>query len=222
MPQLGDQKSKIMTPENQKIVDDRYRQYFLNPIWKIRPPSPQRPENPKLSFFRSPITNTYPHSIATLRQIYNAIRGDFYKPQTNHLRTITDPKQARQYKASNFDYGTFSGVFGARNDKSLIKHSGLICFDFDHLNDVNRLRFQLLQDEYFDTQLMFISPSGNGLKWIIATHLNGITHADYFTEVANHITQTYNVEVDKSGKDLSRACFLPHDPNVYINPYYLQ
>jgi hypothetical protein len=208
--------------ESKKILDERYRQYFLNPIWQIRPPSPQRPENPRLSFFRSPITNTYPHSIATLRQIYNAIRGDFYKAETDHLRTIDDPKKARQYKSSNFDYCTFSGVFSYRNDKALVLHSKLICFDFDNVQDLKDLRFRLKQDEYFDTQLLFVSPSGNGLKWIIAMDNWGVhNHAEYFNAVADYIKQTYNVEVDKSGKDKSRACFLPHDPNVYINPYYL-
>ena len=29
-----------------------------------------------------------------------------------------------------------------------------------------------------------------------------------------------SVEPDKSGKDISRACFLPHDPEAYINPLY--
>jgi hypothetical protein len=28
--------------------------------------------------------------------------------------------------------------------------------------------------------------------------------------------------VDKSGKDVSRACFLPHDPEAYINPKNLK
>ncbi len=38
--------------------------------------------------------------------------------------------------------------------------------------------------------------------------------------VANYIAKTYGVAVDKSGRDLSRACFLPHDPNAYLNPAY--
>jgi hypothetical protein len=34
--------------------------------------------------------------------------------------------------------------------------------------------------------------------------------------------KTYQLEVDKSGKDISRACFLPYDSEVFINPKYLQ
>ena len=135
------------------------------------------------------------------------------------VQTDGRPSQnARTYKAANFDYCTFSSTFTARNDKALILHSGLLCVDFDHLSDVSTLFNKLLKDEYFDTQLLFRSPSGDGLKWIIPIDLTQATHSNYFTAVANYISQTYGVEVDKSGKDISRACFLPHDPQAFINP----
>jgi len=170
------------------------------------------------SFFKSPITNTIPHSQATLRQIYNAITGNYYKARTTHLRNLTNPKEARIFKASNFDYCTFSGTFTTRNDKAIIKHSGLLCIDFDHLQNLSEIKNRLLADEYFETQLLFTSPSGNGLKWVISIDTGTATHSDYFAAVSNYIKQTYQIEVDKSGRDLSRACFLPHDPQAYINP----
>ena len=49
---------------------------------------------------------------------------------------------------------------------------------------------------------------------------NRLSHADYFRRAAYYIRQTYGIEPDRSGKDLSRACFLPHDPNAYLNPKY--
>ena len=189
----------------------------------------QNPINPKVeekkevsfSFFKLPIKNTVPHKTATLLQIYNAITGDFYKERTDKLRSINDPKQARQFKATNFDYCTFSGVFTARNDKSLVNHSELMCIDFDHVQNIVTLRQALLADEYFDTQLLFVSPSGDGLKWIIEIDTQKYPHGEYFASVANYILQIYSVEVDKSGKDISRACFLPYDPNAFINPLLL-
>ena len=174
------------------------------------------------SFFKSPITNTIPHSQATLRQIYNTITGNYYKSRTEQLRSISDPSVARKYKAANFDYCTFSGVFTIRSDRTLVKHSGLLCIDFDHLPNLSEIKKRLLADEYFDTQLLFVSPSGNGLKWIISTDTDTTTHGDYFAAIANYIKQTYQIEVDKSGRDISRACFLPHDPQAYINPIYLK
>jgi len=194
------------------------------------PQSPLSPQSPPMgdfegypfSFFRAPITNTKPHIHTTLRHIYTAIIGSHYKERTQQLRAISDPAQARKFKASNFDYCTFSGTFTARNDKALIKHSGLLCLDFDHLNNIEALFNQLLNDEYFDTLLLFRSPSGNGLKWIIPIDITETTHANYFISVSNYIQATYNIEVDKSGKDISRACFLSHDPQAYINPLILK
>ena len=189
------------------------------------------------SFFKAPIRNTIPHKSISLLDAYNYIVGEYAKQRTEKLRGIKDPKQARQFKASTFDYCTFSGMFQTRNDKALISHSGLLCIDFDHLSktplasrrgvggEVDLLRKQLLQDEYFETQLLFVSPSGDGIKWIISISppvgdLGGFSHSNYFAAVANYILQTYGVEVDKSGRDISRACFLPHDPQAYINPLF--
>jgi len=173
------------------------------------------------SFFKAPVRNTIPHKSISLLDAYNYIVGDYAKQRTEKLRDIKDPKQARQYKASTFDYCTFSGMFTTRNDKAMINHSGLLCVDFDHLQSVDLLRNQLLQDEYFETQLLFVSPSGDGLKWIISIDTKQTTHSNYFAAVANYIQQTYGVEVDKSGRDISRACFLPCDPQAYINPLLL-
>ena len=173
------------------------------------------------SFFKAPIKNTIPHKTVSLVQVYNAITGEYYKQHTEKLRSITDVVQARKYKAANFDYCTFSGVFTARNDKSLVTHSELMCIDFDHVQNTDTLRQALLADEYFDTQLLFVSPSGDGLKWIIDIDTRKAPHGEYFASVANYILQTYSVEVDKSGKDISRACFLPFDPNAFINPLLL-
>ncbi len=169
------------------------------------------------SFFKAPIRNTIPYKSISLLDAYNYIVGDYAKKRTQKLRSITDPKQARQYKATNFDYCTFSGMFTTRNDKALVNHSGLLCVDFDHLQNVDLLRNQLLQDEYFETQLLFVSPSGDGLKWIISINTVKASHSEFLAAVANYILQTYKVEVDKSGRDISRACFLPYDPQAFIN-----
>ena len=180
-------------------------------------PKKERPQA-MFSFFKAPISNTKPHKAVSLRDAYNYIVGDFAKQRTEQLRAFGDAKLARTFKAANFDYCTFSGTFSSRNDKALIKHSGLLCVDFDHLNSVETLFERLLSDEYFDTQLLFRSPSGDGLKWIIPINLIQATHGNFFAAVANYIQQTYGVEVDKSGRDISRACFLPYDPQAFINP----
>jgi hypothetical protein len=176
-----------------------------------------------LSFFRAPISNTTPLKAISLLDIYKYIIGDYARQRTEKLRSFDDVKRARIFKATNFDYCTFSGTFNSRNDKDLIKHSNLLCLDFDHIKDLETLFKRLLNDEYFETQLLFRSPSGDGLKWIIQISppvgdLGDFSHSNYFAAVANYIQQTYGIEVDKSGRDISRACFLPYDPQAYLNP----
>jgi hypothetical protein len=58
----------------------------------------------------------------------------------------------------------FSGKFSKRDDGSLIKHSGLICLDFDNFPSHAEMlakKEELSADQY--TFSVFVSPSGNGL-----------------------------------------------------------
>lgn len=175
----------------------------------------------EFSYFKRPIRNIYPYNIVRLIDIYNVIKGDYFKSQTDILRKISNKAEARQFKAHNFDYVTFSGMFNMRNNNALIKHSGLIVIDFDNLSDVENTRKQLLNDSELETQLLFISPSGNGLKWVIEVDLSLATHIQYFEGIKNYLLKSYNLEIDNSGKDVTRACFLPHDLEVYINPKHI-
>ena len=171
----------------------------------------------RFSFYKAPITNINPYKAIRLADAYNYITGMYARERTYELRGITDKSRARNFKAARFDYCTFSGIFEARNEKKLIEHSGLLCLDFDHVNELEYLFKRLLEDEYFETKLLFRSPSGDGLKWIIPINIAEASHSNYFKSVANYIRKTYGVDVDQSGKDVARACFLPYDPKAYFD-----
>ena len=162
------------------------------------------------SFFRRPIQNTEPLRAIGIVDVYRYVVGHYARPQTEALRSMASPADAKRYKAAHFDYCTFSGLFRKRNEKELIMHSGLMCLDFDHVEDMEMVKQQLLNHEYFDTELLFTSPSGNGLKWVIPVDLKGWEHSRFFKAAM----------VDMSGSDVARACFLPYDPQAYINPKY--
>jgi hypothetical protein len=174
----------------------------------------------EFSLFRHPVSNTTPSQKISLADACKLIKSDTYQERTALLRQIANQKEAREYKATQFDYVTFSGVFNKRNDNSLVKHSGLLTIDFDQVPDTGELKLALIADEYFETELMFVSPSGDGLKWIIPIDLKECSHQEWFLAIARYIRATYGLEIDKSGKDISRACFLPFDPEAYINPVY--
>jgi hypothetical protein len=170
-----------------------------------------KPAPPVFSYFSKPVTNVTPSRQASLVEVYHLIKGNEFASCTSTLRNIFNPKEARKYKAQNFDYVTFSGTFSKRNDANLQRH----------IQDIPTLKAALLNDHYFETELLFVSPSGDGLKWVIPIDLTQAKHQDYFKAVANYVSHTYQLEIDQSGKDISRACFLPHDSEILINPKYL-
>ena len=222
--QDGEKLNEILNREMHLRIDSG-----THSIYDWRTKENKEPENlieekvstPVFSFFSKPVTNVHPIGDKSLLEVYQLILGETYKARTKNLRAIKEVKEARKIKAFNFDYATFSGSFTKRNDKNLKQHSGLLTIDFDHLEDLPSLRDKLLNDKYFETELLFVSPSGDGLKWIVSIDLDKCSHQDWFKAIANYLQSTYELEVDQSGKDISRACFLPHDPNVFINPKYV-
>lgn len=172
------------------------------------------------SFFRKPIRNTQPLRCIGMPDIYRYIVGHYAKTQTETLRSITDKDAARKYKAEHFDFCTFSGIFRNRCRDGLLQQSDLLCIDFDHVADIPALKEKLFNDPYFETELMFRSPSGDGLKWVIQIDRQGLEHSLFFQAVYNYLVANGYPEPDKSGSDVSRSCFIPYDPEAYINPKY--
>lgn len=179
----------------------------------------------KMSFFRKPITNKKPQRTVTLLQVYQAIRGHYYKDVISQLRALTDKEVQRRFKGKNLDYITPSGVFTYDDDKSLVSHSGILCMDLDDLEDLEALKQQLIDDSKFITLLLFRSPCGLGLKWFIEIDLSVYDHKTWFSGVRNYLMATYSLtdkQVDKSCSNLSRACFMSYDPDAYINEELLE
>lgn len=189
---------------------------------------PQIPPCPRFSFYRHPIRNTRPCREASPEDIFKYLVSDYAKPQTEQLRTITDGKTRSRYKADNLDYITPGGIFRSRKESDLLKPSGYMVIDFDHIPDPQGLVRKLATDEHFETVLAFRSPSGDGVKWIVALPNiskpdgTAYTHGEYFTMLSNYSRQYYGVEADPSGKDICRACFLPYDPDAFLNPLYIE
>ena len=144
-----------------------------------------------------------------------------YHKDGKRLRSIPDKKVADAYKAKNFDYVTFGGIFTVRDDAQLIFPTDLLCLDFDHVPNVQMYRNQFLADPEFETALMFTNPSGQGIKWIVPIRTCCHTYQQVFAAVTNYVKATYGLVPDQKCKDISRACFLPHDPQAYINPKYV-
>ena len=77
------------------------------------------PDDGQFSFFKRPISNIMPYRAIGLTDVYRYVKGNYAKSRTEKLRSITDPKDRKLYKANNFDYCTFSGLFGKRGETFL-------------------------------------------------------------------------------------------------------
>src|SRR5690606_29915720 len=113
-------------------------------------------------------------------------------------------------------YFTFSGTFTNRISDGLKKHSGLIVLDFDDLDGTS---LSILQDNLPDIAWVcayWISPSGNGLKVLVK--IDPAHHLASFQMLSQFFAESFSLEVDPSGKDIARACFVSSDPNLYYNP----
>ena len=176
----------------------------------------------EMSFFNRPITNKVPSRTVTLLEVAGMIGSTLWAPQTQQLRSIADRVEARSYKGRNFAYVTAAGVFTYCNDQSMVSHSSLLGIDLDHLKNVDRIKQLLIADVHFVTLLAFRSPSGDGLKWFVRIDLTQADHQTWFQAVRNYLLDTYKdltpENVDAHVGNLSRACFLCYDPDVYVNP----
>ena len=109
----------------------------------------------------------------------------------------------------------FSGEFNKRADKSLVKHSGFICLDFDNYDKVKDMQSEkqkLAKDKYVYS--VFVSPSGKGLKAIVKIPDDPDNHVNYFISLEEYFSSPY---FDTTSKNISRVCYESYDKNLYIN-----
>ena len=123
-------------------------------------------------------------------------------------------KEIKDLKKKTAPMVTISGSFAARKDDSIRKHSNLIAIDIDNLDDAVATKNRIGADPY--VLAAFISISGKGLCLIIK--IDGSRHLDAFNSIAAYLYNEYQLIVDQSGKNVSRARFVSYDPALIHNP----
>ena len=174
---------------------------------------------------------------ATLTPLRTMNLEEVYKLITSneHLATLTlavrnaalrgDETACRCLKQQTLPYVTPCGVFTRRRSDCLKLPSGLVVVDVDHLDspdEAGRLKQLLFKDPYLAPVLVFISPTGRGVKAFVPCPI-GKDSTEAVRWAMNYVHCMYDTEntqpgkgVDTSGKDLVRACFLCHDPKALL------
>ena len=190
----------------------------------------QTPEAPSIpgaeqlvfSYFQGGIKAKIPTCEIGPAELYRNIISGENRAKIEALRNTPADSTERIDAKQRLDYVTPAGIFTRRANEGLVTISGLIVLDFDHLSDVAAARAALLADVLIRPELvlLFVSPSGDGLKALLLTDPT-VSHLANFRAYADYLRASYatlGLIPDESGKDVARACFVSHDPEAWLAP----
>jgi hypothetical protein len=156
----------------------------------------------------------------SLPAILEEIHTGKYKHAIVYLRKSLAEKKEEAYNKAKKALPAFtpSGKFvGGRKMEFLAEYSNTIILDIDKLSKEDLIKAGHLASQSEFTYASFISPSGNGLKILVKIASPKAEHKETFLLVQAHYEKLLKLEIDKSGKDITRLCFYSWDENLYLN-----
>ena len=169
----------------------------------------------KFSVFKDLLKTKDTPYIVDLTKIVNRIKQGKSIEIIKRVREAPTKKEADAIK-QELPCILFSGEFAQRNGNGLIKHSGLMCVDFDkYENDEVMLQHRAMLEQNPHFILLFTSPSGNGIKGVVRIpEATKETHPKYFKAFQEKFDFDY---WDKSCSNVDRVCYESYDPEIYVN-----
>jgi hypothetical protein len=175
-----------------------------------------------VSRFRNSFDST-PIADFNLQFALDGIRNGYYESAVNRVRHVLARHGKRDYDRAkaHLKAFTFGGTFSpSRAKANLSQHSRIVLGDLDHLDSGNLLATKQALCGDPRTTCVFISPSATGLK--VGVHVPQVSDDEGYKYawqvVSMEYAELYGVTWDISGKDVSRLCFVSHDPDLYWNP----
>lgn len=154
----------------------------------------------------------------SLDYMLDLIKSEKFKDQIEELRKCDKHDGSFGELKSKLPHFTPSGLYGKqRRSEYLIEYNPVIVLDIDHVgNDAEIIRDKAGFVEY--TIASFVSPSGHGVKILVAADSNKESHETTYLEIADYYSEVLDLDIDRSGKDVTRACFISYDPGLFYNP----
>jgi hypothetical protein len=156
------------------------------------------------------------HHTITIADYFALVRSGQYLGQIEayrNTRSLSKDEQAAE--KIKIPAVTISGTFQNNvSNANLQQHSGLICIDFDAVEDVAQLKRELEKDPY--TFAALLSVSGNGLAALV--RIEPEQHLAAFEGLKAYYFKNYGQLIDASCKNVSRLRFLSYDPLLFHNP----
>ncbi len=158
-------------------------------------------------------------NISNIYEELSKIKNGYYKEQILKCRDCLNKGNIIEYKKQkkNLSAVTFSGIFkDSRKTEELINYSKVLVIDIDN---VDNRHIENIKHELFSFDFVFscwLSPSGSGIKVLIKLDSDSNYHKIAFDQVTEQIESISKLEIDKSGSDLTRLCFVSYDENLLL------
>jgi hypothetical protein len=146
------------------------------------------------------------------------IISDKYKTEVEEIRNLIAQgnKAEADNKKKQLLAFTPSAVFSEKRLMQYLEmYSGFVHLDFDKLTPEQLQTAFASISKISYTSLCFISPSGNGLKVFVEVSTELEHHDIAYLQVQKYYEQATGLKADPSCKDVTRLCFMSHDPNAY-------
>ena len=177
----------------------------------------------------------------TLAELFNLISSSTYKHLIHKIGWLVQTgklKEAGNVKRQ-LPFFTITARYGKnRLPENIVGYNDLITIDIDGLSDEQVVVLRSLIEQDTTTIFNFLTPKQHGYK-IIAHLVNAHTqklrekylsaetityarleeyHEKVYELTRRHYEEILQVEVDTSGKDISRGVFASYDPQAFFSP----
>lgn len=182
-------------------------------------------ENILVSYF--PTKENKSTMTLTIGNALTDIQKGKYKTIINDIRRniVSGQKEEAQKLKGALPAVTFSGLYPEyRRDGYCTQYNEIIVIDIDHLSveKMTIVKEQLIRDPHVIA--LWQSPSGNGYKGLVklryTEEYNNIPistkHRSAFRTLYTYMIATYGIELDRSGSDPTRLCFMSYDSDLIV------
>jgi hypothetical protein len=197
-----------------------------------------KPENEVLSSLISfyPFLWSSSNEIRTIGSVLEDFKGDKYKSIVLKMRDLyLSDAEAYNVAKRGLPAATFCATFQNERRKENLQHyNSMMILDIDHIeeSEKERIKEDLSGDEFVFAY--WDSPSGKGIKGLVPLqydfdiHITGVdlAHKTAFSEISKYLLTNYGINLDPSGSDYTRLCFISWDVNLVlkkvVNPFIVR
>ena len=182
-------------------------------------------ETIKVSFFKTKEGVKYKD--LEVGRVLNGIKNGAYRVEIEKGRSYLDDGNLSGYEGVKncLPAITFCGTFDQHHrENDLIHYNSLLVIDIDKLDELEMIHVKGVLERDSHIAAYWLSPSGRGFKGLVYLHYeDGFMemplrekHYIAFKQLFRYLYSNYGVELDTSGKDIPRLCFMSYDSALCV------